>query len=103
VFPLLDSRNELAIGFAIASGLAIHAVMYGPQAAFITEQFPARVRYAGSSLAYTFAGVFAGGLAPLALTALFGRFSATWPLVLFGLTALLITTTALASAPRDPP
>ena len=50
---------------AFASGLSIHAFMYGPQGAFIAEQFPARVRYVGASVAYTFAGVFAGGLAPL--------------------------------------
>jgi len=37
-------------------------MMYGPQAAFITEQFPSRVRYAGSSLAYTLAGVVCRGL-----------------------------------------
>jgi MFS family permease len=102
VFPLLDSRDALAIGFAIASGLAIHAVMYGPQGAFITEQFPVRVRYAGASLAYTFAGVFAGGLAPLALTGLFGRFDATLPIVLYVMTALLVTVTALALTPKTP-
>jgi MFS family permease len=100
VFPLLDSKNVWAIGVAIASGLAIHAVMYGPQGAFITEQFPARVRYAGASLAYTFAGVFAGGLAPLALTGLFGRFGDKGILVMYVMTALLITVTALAQAPQ---
>ena len=51
---------------AVASGFIVHAFMYGPQAAFIAEQFPTQVRYAGASLAYTFAGVFAGGLAQLA-------------------------------------
>jgi MFS family permease len=100
VFPLLDSKNVWAIGVAIASGLAIHAVMYGPQGAFITEQFPARVRYAGASLAYTFAGVFAGGLAPLALTGLFGRFGDKGIIVMYVMTALLITVTALAQAPE---
>jgi MFS family permease len=100
VFPMLDSKSEFAIVCAIASGLVIHAIMYGPQGAFITEQFPVRVRYAGASLAYTFAGVFAGGLAPLALTGLFGRFGTTLPLVMYVTTALLITATALALASR---
>ena len=49
----------------------MHAIMYGPQAAFIAEQFPTRVRYAGASLAYTFAGMFAGGIAPMVFTALY--------------------------------
>jgi VIT1/CCC1 family predicted Fe2+/Mn2+ transporter len=45
-----------------------HSLMYGPQAAFVSEQFTARLRYTGSSLAYTFAGVIGGALAPLAFT-----------------------------------
>jgi MFS family permease len=95
VFPMLGSKNELVIGCALASGLAIHAIMYGPQGAFITEQFPTRVRYAGASLAYTFAGVFAGGLAPLALAGLFGAFDSTLVVILYVSAALAITAVAL--------
>jgi hypothetical protein len=83
------------IACAVASGLVIHAIMYGPQGAFITEQFPVRVRYAGASLAYTFAGVFAGGLAPLALAGLFGAFHTTLVVVLYVSGALAITAVAL--------
>jgi hypothetical protein len=95
VFPMLGSKNELVIACAIASGLAIHAIMYGPQGAFITEQFPARVRYAGASLAYTFAGVFAGGLAPLALAGLFGAYRTPLVLIVYVSGALAITALAL--------
>ena len=98
LFPLLDSKSELAIVAAFASGLAVHAFMYGPQGAFIAEQFPVRVRYAGASVAYTFAGVFAGGLAPLAMTGLFRKFGGTTMIVMYATTALLITITALACA-----
>jgi MFS family permease len=102
VFPMLDSKNELVIGCALASGLAIHAIMYGPQGAFITEQFPARVRYAGASLAYTFAGVFAGGLAPLALTGLFGAYRTPLVVIAYVSGALAITAAALlATRPRN--
>ena len=83
------------------SGLIIHAFMYGPQGAFIAEQFPTRVRYAGSSLAYTIAGVFAGGIAPLAMTALFREFGSTILIVMYAATAMLITITALAYARPD--
>jgi MFS family permease len=102
VFPMLDSKNELLIGCALASGLAIHAIMYGPQGAFITEQFPARVRYAGASLAYTFAGVFAGGLAPLALTGLFGAYRTPLVVILYVSGALAITAVALLAARPRP-
>ena len=69
-FPLLDSGAPLLIGLAVAAGFLVHAVMYGPQAAFIAEQFPTRVRYAGSTLAYTLVGILGGGLAPLVFTVL---------------------------------
>ena len=59
----------MLVAFCAAS--MVHAFMYGPQAAFIAEQFPTQVRYAGASLAYTLGGIFAGGIAPLALTALY--------------------------------
>ncbi|HEU5133771.1 MAG TPA: MFS transporter [Steroidobacteraceae bacterium] len=98
LFPLLDSKSELAIVAAFASGLAIHAFMYGPQGAFIAEQFPARVRYVGASVAYTFAGVFAGGLAPLVFTKIYQANQQTGLIVIYAAFALVITVLALLSS-----
>ena len=50
-FLLMDQASSLTICLAVVGGLLIHAMMYGPQAAFVTEQFPGHVRYAGASLA----------------------------------------------------
>jgi MFS family permease len=100
LFPMLDSGSELAIIAAFASGLAVHAFMYGPQGAFIAEQFPAQVRFAGSSIAYTFAGVFAGGIAPLAFTRLYQIGRETGPIVIYAGMALVITVIALLCARR---
>jgi MFS family permease len=100
LFPLLDSRSELAIVVAFASGLAVHAFMYGPQAAFIAERFPSRVRFAGSSIAYTFAGVFAGGLAPMAFTRIFQVSQQTGYIVLYAALALALTVVALVVPER---
>jgi hypothetical protein len=80
---------------AFASGLAVHAFMYGPQGAFIAEQFPPQVRYAGASIAYTFAGVFAGGIAPLAFTKIFQSSHETGGIVVYAAVALAITVFAL--------
>jgi len=99
-FPLLDMKTEGTVIAAFVGGLAIHSFMYGPQGAFITEQFPTRVRYAGSSLAYTLAGLFAGGIAPLALTGLFGRFQTTWAVVLYVSVALSLTVLSLVCGTR---
>ena len=91
MFPLLESKTELAILVAIVGGLSIHAFMYGPQAAFIAERFPTHVRYAGSSLAYTLGGVFAGGIAPLAFQALYRAYGTTVVVAIYATAALLIT------------
>ncbi len=100
LFPMLDSKSTVLIVTAVASGFIVHAFMYGPQAAFIAEQFPTQVRYAGASLAYTFAGVFAGGLAPFAFTALYRAYGKTVMVVLYTVAALCITALALKLAPR---
>ena len=39
--------------------------MYGPQAAFLAEMFPTRIRYSGVSLAYQLTSIVAGSLAPI--------------------------------------
>ncbi len=101
LFPLLHLKTPLAVGAAIVFGLGIHAFMYGPQGAFIAEQFPTRVRYAGASLAYTIAGVFAGGIAPLAMTSLFRATGSTDSIVMYAGTALLVTATALVLARKE--
>ena len=88
-FPLLEVRSPLAIAAAIVVALTLHAMMYGPQAAFIAEQFPTRVRYAGSSLAYTFAGIIGGGIAPLIFAALLRWKQSTWALSLYAAAASL--------------
>jgi MFS family permease len=90
-FPLLDTRSPVVIAFAIAAALVVHAMMYGPQAAFIAEQFPTRVRYAGSSLAYTLAGIVGGGIAPVVFATLQSAFATTHALSAYLAAALLVT------------
>jgi len=97
-FALLDSTQPVLIILAVIGGLLIHAMMYGPQAAFVTEQFPSHVRYAGSSLAYTLAGIVGGGFAPLIITSLFKETGSTLWVSLYVSLALVITLFALWKA-----
>lgn len=97
-FQLMDSQQPLQIGVAVVGGLLVHAMMYGPQAAFVTEQFPSRVRYAGSSLAYTLAGIVGGGFAPLIITSLYRAFDSTLAVSIYVLAALCLTLLALLLA-----
>ena len=64
-FPMLASGSNALIILAIVVGLVLHASMYAPQAAFITELFPTRIRYSGVSIAYQLTAIFAGILAPI--------------------------------------
>jgi MFS family permease len=103
-FPLLDSRSPMLIGMAIVVALIFHAMMYGPQAAFIAEQFPNRVRYAGASLAYTLAGIFGGGIAPVMFAALFKNYGKPFAIAVYTAVALLITGITLSvSQTHRPP
>ena len=77
LFRLLDTAIPSVVIFAVAIGLVIHASLWGTQASFITELFPTRLRYTGSSLSYTFAGILAAAT-PAALVALQSQFHASW-------------------------
>ncbi|MFK8256935.1 MFS transporter [Erwinia sp. AnSW2-5] len=97
-FVLLDSAQPWAICLAVVVGLLIHAVMFGPQAAFVTEQFPGHVRYAGSSLAYTLAGIVGGGFAPLIIATLYSETGGTLGVSLYVVLALIVTLVAVGCA-----
>jgi MFS family permease len=100
-FLMIQGKSVAMLTVGIVIGLALHAFMYGPQAAYITEQFPARLRYAGSSLAYTLAGVIGGAIAPLVFTALYGVSGNWYPIAVYLLVASVVTVVGLALG-RDP-
>ncbi len=100
-FLMIQGRSVLMLTVGVVIGLAFHAFMYGPQAAYITEQFPARLRYAGSSLAYTLAGVIGGAVAPLIFTALYAV-SGNWSLIAIYLLAASVVTIVGLALGRDP-
>ena len=99
-FPLLDTRSAFLIVVAAVGGLLFHAAMYGPQAAFISEMFPTRVRYSGASVGYQLAGVLGGALAPIISIALLKRFDSALPVSLYVLGGLLITIVSVWLAPE---
>ena len=49
-------------------GLSLMGLTYGPLGTVISELFPTRVRYTGSSLAFSFAGILGASLAPYIAT-----------------------------------
>jgi metabolite-proton symporter len=97
-FPLLDSGSPAAAMVAITIGLLCQAAMYGPMAAFISEMFPTRVRYSGSSAGYQLAGVVGGSVAPMIGVALLARFDSSFPVSVYTLIAAGVTVVAAVLA-----
>ena len=67
------AATTASIVLALVVGLVLHGAMYGPQAAFITELFPTRIRYSGVSIAYQLTSIVAGSLAPIIALWLYKR------------------------------
>jgi MFS family permease len=55
-------------------GLALMGVTYGPLGTVVSELFPTSVRYTGSSLAFSMAGILGASLAPYIATWLAERY-----------------------------
>jgi len=90
VFPLMDTGSLLAITLALTVGQIFIGMMYGPQAALLTELFSTEVRYSGASLGYQLGAIVGGGMAPIAATALIAAFgSAIWVSAYIALASLL--------------
>jgi MFS family permease len=79
VFPIMNTGSLLLITLALCVAQVFIAMMYGPQAALLTELFSAEVRYSGASLGYQIGAILGGALAPIAATALLAAFgSPVW-------------------------
>jgi MFS family permease len=100
-FMTVSNGSYLMVVVGITIGLVFHSFMYGPQAAFITEQFDIHLRSTGASLAYTIAGVVGGAMAPLIFTWLLSQFDSWVPLVCYVGVAIAVTIVGLILG-RDP-
>jgi MFS family permease len=97
-FALMSTLQPLQICIAVVVGMFFQAMMYGPQASFVTEQFPTRVRYAGASLSATLGGIIGGGFAPLIFASLYKAYQSTTYISLYIAAGLLVTVIALIAA-----
>jgi MFS family permease len=96
LFPLIETRSFLWITVAISMGQVFIAMMYGPQAALLSELFDTRVRYSGASLGYQIGAVLGGALAPLIATAILARSGSTFGISVYIAITCLITLVSTA-------
>jgi MHS family shikimate/dehydroshikimate transporter-like MFS transporter len=99
VFTLLDTRNPTIVVASIAVIVSItHAMMFGPEAAYLPELFGTKTRYTGCSIGCQVAAAISGGLAPVVATGLLGWSGSTWPISIYLVVLAAITlVSALAS------
>lgn len=58
-----------AVAIVVGNGL-VQGLCFGPIAAFVSELFPAHIRYSGASVAYQLAAALGAGLSPMMASAL---------------------------------
>jgi metabolite-proton symporter len=77
--PLFSSADKASVLLMLSLGLAGMGLTYGPLGTALAEIFPTAVRYTGASLAFNFAGILGGSLAP---------YVATWLAANYGIAAV---------------
>jgi metabolite-proton symporter len=102
--PPMFGAGPLGTMLAMAIGMSLVGLAYGPLGTVLSELFPTPVRYTGSSLTFNLAGIFGASLAP---------YAATWLATSYGLqavgyylsasTVLTLIGLALARETRDQP
>jgi hypothetical protein len=95
-FPLLETGTAVGACTAIAVGLCVVAMMYGPQAALFAELFPTTVRYSGVSLGYQVGVLLGGGFAPMIAAVLLATFKSSIAVACFMAMTCLISLTCVS-------
>ena len=90
VMPSLFVAGTTGAVLTLVIGLSLMGLIYGPLGTVLSELFPTRIRYSGSSVTYNLAGIFGGSLAPSIATWLEERYGLQY--VGFYLTASAILT-----------
>jgi metabolite-proton symporter len=62
--PMMESGSIMTVFIYLSLALLCMGLAYGPLGAWLPGLFPARVRYTGVSLAFHFATIVGGGVAP---------------------------------------
>ncbi|UDF32027.1 UNVERIFIED_ORG: MHS family MFS transporter (plasmid) [Roseateles sp. XES5] len=104
VFMVVETGNYALIQIGLIVNIVFGAFSYAVIAGYISQVFPARVRYSAISIAYQFCGALAGGLTPVLGTVLAETFKGQWwPLAVFAsiLAAISLVCVSLLGRHRD--
>lgn len=102
VFMLIETKSPVVIIAAIAFVHIGNSLVYGPEAALFSENFPVEFRYSGTSIGYQLATVIGGGLAPIISSALFAKFGSTIPISMYVIVVTCIAIVAISRLKERP-
>lgn len=96
-FKMMESNNWWLIFAAFTIALALHAIIFGPLAAFISEQFGTGSRYTGASLGYQFATLLGAGFTPTIIATLYASTGGTsvTPVMLYLIGLAIVSAAAI--------
>lgn len=102
MFQLLSSNNIMLIFAAFAVGLMIHSMLFGPLAAFVSEQFGTTSRYTGASLGYQLATLLGAGFTPGIVAQIFKDSGQNTGSVVWYLAAMSVVSIVFILLTREP-
>ncbi|OLL31228.1 MFS transporter [Burkholderia sp. SRS-W-2-2016] len=84
LIAMIDTHDPFYLTLALALALGVvHPLVYAPQAAFYSAQFPAELRYSGLSLAIQLGAAVGGGMAPIVATQLSTQYASLTPIAVY--------------------
>ncbi|MEV8147197.1 MFS transporter [Arthrobacter sp. NPDC080073] len=102
MFQLLSSNNIFLVFVAFTVGLMIHSTLFGPLAAFVSEQFGTTSRYTGASLGYQLATLLGAGFTPGIVAQIFKDSGQNTGSVVFYLAAMSVVSIIFILLTREP-
>ncbi|MFK4294975.1 MFS family permease [Arthrobacter sp. GAS37] len=102
MFQLLSSNNILLVFVAFTVGLMIHSTLFGPLAAFVSEQFGTTSRYTGASLGYQLATLLGAGFTPGIVAQIFKDSGQNTGSVVFYLAEMSVVSIIFILLTREP-
>jgi metabolite-proton symporter len=100
--PFFSTGSLIMTGVFLAVGMFLMGLTYGPLGTALAEIFPAAVRYTGSSLAFTLAGIIGASLTPYLATTLATRYGLTAVGYYLCLSAIITFVALLAFRSKSP-
>ncbi|WP_406315710.1 MFS transporter [Streptomyces sp. NBC_00118] len=94
-FLLMDTGETAAVWLAFVVGHIAIAAMIGVQPSYFAELFSTRTRYSGMAIGHELSSAVAGGLSPVAATALLAATGHFLPVALLTIAMTLVATVAL--------